>query len=152
MPPNRKKSRQKLIEQEGRIQLAIQDLKSQEIHDIHPAAAAYGVPYGTFRDRSLSLCLQSPNLKPRSLDQVISASPFYRMNLLFFDHLRLLRVLLSAQAQPLYHQHQPPPKILIFITLLNSFSPIPFPLPPSLFSIFYFIFPQLKFEAGRSRR
>lgn len=51
MPRNNRRSRQELIEQEGRIQLAINALKNHEIASVRRAAAVFNVPRGTLRDR-----------------------------------------------------------------------------------------------------
>ena len=51
MPPKQKRSRQKLVEQEGRIQLALSALKKEEITSIRRAVAVFEVPRETLRDR-----------------------------------------------------------------------------------------------------
>jgi hypothetical protein len=51
MPRKQRQSRQKLVEQEGRIQLAIQALKKCEIPSLRQAAAVFNVPKSTLRGR-----------------------------------------------------------------------------------------------------
>ena len=51
MPPIRTKKSQKSIEQEGRILLAIQAIKNQEISSIREAARRFTIPESTFRTR-----------------------------------------------------------------------------------------------------
>jgi hypothetical protein len=51
MPPKRPRSSQKSVEQEGRILLAIQAIKNDEITSIREAARRFDVPYSTLRDR-----------------------------------------------------------------------------------------------------
>jgi hypothetical protein len=51
MPRKARQSRPKSVEQEGRIQLAIQALKNREILTIRRAAAVFSVPYTTLHDR-----------------------------------------------------------------------------------------------------
>lgn len=51
MPRNNRRSREELIKQEGRIQLAINALKNHEISSVRRAAAVFHVPRGTLRDR-----------------------------------------------------------------------------------------------------
>ncbi|CDM38174.1 Probable transposable element [Penicillium roqueforti FM164] len=51
MPPIRSRSSQNSIEQEGRILLAIQAIKSQEISSIREAARRFDVPETTLRRR-----------------------------------------------------------------------------------------------------
>lgn len=47
MPPKARQTSRNLVEQEGRIQLAIQSLKNNEIQSIRRAAEAFRVPYLT---------------------------------------------------------------------------------------------------------
>jgi hypothetical protein len=51
MPPIRDKNSKNSIEQEGRILLAISDLKNGNISNIHHASNVYKVPRTTLRDR-----------------------------------------------------------------------------------------------------
>jgi predicted HTH domain antitoxin len=51
MPPIRTGRRLKLVEQEGRIELAIQALRNKKIASITKAARVYEVPRTTLRDR-----------------------------------------------------------------------------------------------------
>ncbi|CEL00931.1 hypothetical protein ASPCAL00523 [Aspergillus calidoustus] len=51
MPPKPRQSLQNLVEQEGRIQLAIQALKKREISSARRAAEVFNVPRSTLRDR-----------------------------------------------------------------------------------------------------
>src|SRR3978361_957890 len=51
MPPTRSQNRQKLIEQEGRILVAIQAIKKQEKLTIRQAALIYDIPRATLQDR-----------------------------------------------------------------------------------------------------
>jgi hypothetical protein len=51
MPQKPRQSRQNLVEQEGRIQLAIQALKKREIPSARQAAEVFNVPRSTLRDR-----------------------------------------------------------------------------------------------------
>jgi hypothetical protein len=51
MPPIRTRSSQNSIEQEGRILLAIQAIKNQEISNIARAAYTFNVPRLTLRRR-----------------------------------------------------------------------------------------------------
>jgi hypothetical protein len=51
MPPIRSKSSRNSIEQEGRILLAIQAIRKQEIHSIREAARCFQVPRSTLQDR-----------------------------------------------------------------------------------------------------
>jgi hypothetical protein len=51
MPPKPRQSRQNLVEQKGRIQLAIQALKKREISSARRAAEVFNVPRSTLRDR-----------------------------------------------------------------------------------------------------
>jgi hypothetical protein len=51
MPPIRTESSQKRTEQEGRILLAIQAIKNQEISSIRGAARCFNVPKSTLRTR-----------------------------------------------------------------------------------------------------
>jgi hypothetical protein len=51
MPRKARQSRQILVQQEGRIQLAIQAYKNSEIRSIRRAAEAFDVPYSTLQDR-----------------------------------------------------------------------------------------------------
>ncbi|KAE8548071.1 hypothetical protein EYB25_009864 [Talaromyces marneffei] len=51
MPPNRTANRQKLAEQEGKILLAISDLKKGRIKSIREAVRIYNVSYTTLRRR-----------------------------------------------------------------------------------------------------
>ncbi|KAL3707903.1 hypothetical protein TMatcc_005885 [Talaromyces marneffei ATCC 18224] len=51
MPPNRTANRQKLAEQEGKILLAISDLKNGRIKSIREAVRIYNVSYTTLRRR-----------------------------------------------------------------------------------------------------
>ena len=44
MPPIRNKTSENSVEQEGRIQLAISDLKNKKIRTISEAARVYSVP------------------------------------------------------------------------------------------------------------
>ena len=51
MPPIRNKTSENSVEQEGRIQLAISDLKNKKIRTISEAARVYSVPRTTLNDR-----------------------------------------------------------------------------------------------------
>ncbi|OQE62173.1 hypothetical protein PENNAL_c0049G07727, partial [Penicillium nalgiovense] len=51
MPPIRSRSSKDLIEQEGRLLLAIQAIKKQEIRTIAAAARTFNIPRSTLRDR-----------------------------------------------------------------------------------------------------
>jgi hypothetical protein len=51
MPRNKRQSRQSLVEQEGRIELAIKALKNNEISNIARAAATFSIPESTLRGR-----------------------------------------------------------------------------------------------------
>lgn len=51
MPPTRSQSSQNSIEQEGRILLAIQAIKNQEIPSVREAARRLNVPEATLRRR-----------------------------------------------------------------------------------------------------
>ena len=51
MPPIRSRSSRNLVEQEGRILLAIQAIKKQEITAIREAARRFDVPESTLRTR-----------------------------------------------------------------------------------------------------
>ena len=51
MPQKARKTRQELIEQEGRIKYAINDLKDRKIHTPQEASRKYNVPPTTLRDR-----------------------------------------------------------------------------------------------------
>jgi hypothetical protein len=62
MPQKQRQSRQNLVEQEGRLQLAIQALKRHEIQSIRRAAEVYNVPRSTLQDR-LSGHLFQPELR-----------------------------------------------------------------------------------------
>ena len=47
MPPTRSQNRRKLIEQEGRILVAIQAIENQEKLSIREAARIYDIPFST---------------------------------------------------------------------------------------------------------
>ncbi|EED16700.1 transposon, putative [Talaromyces stipitatus ATCC 10500] len=51
MPPTRTENRQKLVEQEGKILLAISDLKNGKIRSVLRASEIYQIPRTTLRDR-----------------------------------------------------------------------------------------------------
>jgi hypothetical protein len=51
MPPKPRQSKRNLVEQEGRIQLAIQAVKNNQIQSIRRAAEVYNVPESTLRGR-----------------------------------------------------------------------------------------------------
>jgi transposase len=51
MPPIRNKNSKNSAEQEGRILLAISDLKNQKISSIREATRIYNIPYSTLYDR-----------------------------------------------------------------------------------------------------
>jgi hypothetical protein len=51
MPPKARQNRQKSIEQEGRVQLAISALKKQQISNIREAARVYNIPRTTLQRR-----------------------------------------------------------------------------------------------------
>jgi hypothetical protein len=51
MPRKTRKTKQELVEQEGRIQCAIQDLKDGKIRSTEQAIRVYNLPASTFRDR-----------------------------------------------------------------------------------------------------
>jgi hypothetical protein len=51
MPPIRNKNHKNSQEQEGRIQLAISDLKNQKIRSVRQAAKVYNVLLSTFQNR-----------------------------------------------------------------------------------------------------
>jgi hypothetical protein len=52
MPPKRSESRQKLANQEGKIELALQDVQQGRIKSLHAAAKLYDIPYTTLHTRS----------------------------------------------------------------------------------------------------
>ncbi|KAI9036261.1 transposase [Aspergillus affinis] len=62
MPPKPLQSHQNLVEQEGRIQLAIQTFEKRGIQSIRRAAAVFNVPYSTPRDRLMGHSFQ-PELR-----------------------------------------------------------------------------------------
>ena len=51
MPPNRSKTKQDYIHQEGKIELAIEAIQKKKIPSIAAAARIYGIPRSTLRDR-----------------------------------------------------------------------------------------------------
>ena len=51
MPPNRSKNKQDSIQQEGRIELAIQAIQNKDLPSIAAAARVFDVPRSTLRDR-----------------------------------------------------------------------------------------------------
>jgi hypothetical protein len=51
MPPKRTESSRKSIEQEGRLLLAIQAIKNEEISSLRDAARRFNVPRSTLTDR-----------------------------------------------------------------------------------------------------
>ena len=51
MPPKSRQKSRNLIEQEGRLILAISALKKQQISSIRQAARVYTIPESTLRDR-----------------------------------------------------------------------------------------------------
>ena len=51
MPPKSRQTSRNLVEQEGRIQLAISALKNKDISNIYRAAEIFDVPRSTLRDR-----------------------------------------------------------------------------------------------------
>mgnify|MGYP000957092375 FL=1 len=51
MPPKAHENSKSLIEQEGRVLLAVSALKKKEILNIHEAAHVYNVPYTTLQRR-----------------------------------------------------------------------------------------------------
>ena len=51
MPPIRSQRSRKSIEQEGRILLAIEAIKKQEIRSLREVARRFNVPYATLRTR-----------------------------------------------------------------------------------------------------
>jgi hypothetical protein len=51
MPPKSHQTSGNLVEQEGRIQLAISTLKNKEISNIHRAAEIFNVPRSTLHDQ-----------------------------------------------------------------------------------------------------
>ena len=51
MPPKSRQKSRNLIEQEGRLILAISALKKQQISSVRQAARVYTVPESTLRDR-----------------------------------------------------------------------------------------------------
>jgi hypothetical protein len=66
IPRVRTTKRQKLIEQEVRIELPIQVLKKQEIASIYEAARVYDVPRSTLRDR-LSGAIYAPIVRANGM-------------------------------------------------------------------------------------
>jgi alkylated DNA nucleotide flippase Atl1 len=52
MPPIRSESRQKLANQEGKILLAISNLKEGRIQSIRAVAKLYDIPRSTLQDRA----------------------------------------------------------------------------------------------------
>ena len=52
MPPKRSNSSQKLANQEGRIQLALADIKKGQIASLRAAARLYDVPFSTLQRRA----------------------------------------------------------------------------------------------------
>ena len=52
MPPIRSESSQKLANQEGRILLALSDIKNGRIESLRAAARLYDLPYTTLHDRA----------------------------------------------------------------------------------------------------
>jgi hypothetical protein len=59
MPPIRTRSSRNLVEQEGRILLAIQAIKKQEISSIREASRHFEVPFSSLRNRLNSLTNRS---------------------------------------------------------------------------------------------
>ena len=55
MPPIRSRSSKDSTEQEGRILLAIQAIKNQEINTIRQAARCFNVPFSSLRNRLTGL-------------------------------------------------------------------------------------------------
>jgi hypothetical protein len=51
MPRKARKTRQELIEQEGRIECAINDLKNRKIRKVQEASSIYNVPPTTLHDQ-----------------------------------------------------------------------------------------------------
>jgi hypothetical protein len=66
MPPIRGEKSRNSIEQEGRILLAISDLKNKKIPNVKRAAAIYNIPRTTLRDR-LKGIQQKAEICPASL-------------------------------------------------------------------------------------
>ena len=52
MPPIRSKSRHKLANQEGKILLALEDIKNGRVKSIRAAARLYEIPHTTLADRA----------------------------------------------------------------------------------------------------
>jgi uncharacterized protein YqjF (DUF2071 family) len=70
MPQKARQYRPKLVEQEGRIQLAIQALKKREVLTIRRAAVVFSVPYTTLHDRMNNATTHSDSLKLRKRPQL----------------------------------------------------------------------------------
>jgi hypothetical protein len=66
MPPIRHEKRQKLIEQEGRIEFAIQAIKNHTIASIREAARVFDVPRTTLQDR-LKGAIHKPIQRPNNM-------------------------------------------------------------------------------------
>jgi hypothetical protein len=66
MPPIRHERRQKLVEQEGRLEFAIKALKDQKIMSIREAARVFGVPRTTLQGR-LNGNTHRPITRPNSM-------------------------------------------------------------------------------------
>ena len=52
MPPKRSESSQKLVNQEGRIQLAFSDIKNGRIASLRATARLYDIPFSTLQRRA----------------------------------------------------------------------------------------------------
>ena len=65
MPPIRTENSKKLVEQEGRLELAISAYKNKQILSIREAACLYNVPYPTLVHR-LNGCTARVNLRANS--------------------------------------------------------------------------------------
>jgi hypothetical protein len=76
MPPIRPRSSRKLIKQEGRILLAIQAIKNQEISSIRETARHFNVPKSTLSTRLLGVqdCANS-RANSHKLTEIEEGSP-----------------------------------------------------------------------------
>jgi hypothetical protein len=55
MPPKRSEFSQKLARQEGRILLALDDIKNGRINSLRAAAKLYEIPFSTLQDRATGI-------------------------------------------------------------------------------------------------
>jgi hypothetical protein len=73
MPPIRSKSFQKSANQEGKILLALNDIKNSRIKSLRAAAKLYEIPHSTLHTRAYSIVSiaerQNPNQKLTQLEE-----------------------------------------------------------------------------------